>query len=218
MNNSDRRIAFRCPECGKTIIAPLNLFSLSGEPLKLSCECGEYTLVMQVTDDRKIEVSVPCLACPKNHIYKLSSQLVFNRELFVLQCAYSGLDICFIGEKDKVDDALSKSEKELMALIDYMEQHSDEFEDADELDEELEKLIERSEPFGKEELDGDVECDDYDDFGDDLSDLEDFLQYMKELHGSEDGHDCEHDGCDCGHRDCGCESGDCDCGHDGGES
>ena len=115
-------IAYRCPECG-TIV-----FGLVGEAiahaasmLRLKCECGKSALDITPTQDKKIKLSVPCVLCRDNHNFVLSPALFFERELFTGGCPYSNLDIIFIGEKEKVDEALQKNTEALQKLIKDME-------------------------------------------------------------------------------------------------
>ncbi|MBQ9940488.1 MAG: hypothetical protein IJO74_02995 [Clostridia bacterium] len=104
-------IAFICPGCGETIVRDINIFSLSGG-CDIDCDCGE-TLNIKVTQNRKVVLSVPCLACPEYHTIRLSSASFFDRELFTVQCPYTALDICYIGHRDKVEKAVSDNKKYL---------------------------------------------------------------------------------------------------------
>ncbi len=104
-------IAFICPSCGASVMKDINIFSLSGG-LDISCRCSE-TLKMKVTPDRKVSLSVPCIACPDSHTTRLSSASFFARELFTVQCPYTALDICFIGKRENVQKALNEHKKYL---------------------------------------------------------------------------------------------------------
>lgn len=104
-------IAFICPSCGAAVTEDINIFSLSGGH-DIICRCGE-ALNIKISADRKVSLSVPCLACPDNHTTRLSSASFFQRELFTVQCPYTALDICFIGQRDKVEDALEEHKKYL---------------------------------------------------------------------------------------------------------
>ncbi|MBR7185131.1 MAG: hypothetical protein IKD37_05940 [Clostridia bacterium] len=110
-------IAYRCPRCGAGIMSAVGFFSLSGDMLKLKCDCGESELIIQRSRDGKIRLTVPCILCPKPHQYTVSSNLFFGRELFTLACPYSDLDTCFIGETNHVKAALAKNELELLELL-----------------------------------------------------------------------------------------------------
>jgi len=117
LNQRETTVAYRCPACGFGIISLVGVFSLSADMMKLKCPCGESELVITYTKDKKIRLSVPCIICQKPHNYMISSSLFFGGELFVLGCAYSSVDLCFIGNKDDVSEALNKSERELLELL-----------------------------------------------------------------------------------------------------
>lgn len=110
-------IAYRCPRCGAGIMSAVGFFALSGDMLKLKCDCGESELVIQHARDGKIRLTVPCILCTKPHQYTVTSSLFFGRELFTLSCPYSDLDVCFIGETNHVKAALAKNELELMEMM-----------------------------------------------------------------------------------------------------
>ena len=118
-------IAYICPSCGASVIKDINIFSLSGG-LDIPCRCGEK-LQMKITPERKVHLTVPCIACPENHTTRLSSASFFNRELFTVQCPYTALDICFIGNHEKVKKALADNKKYLEET--FRQQEGEEFED-----------------------------------------------------------------------------------------
>ena len=111
-------IAYRCPECASAIMSVVGVFALSGDLIKLKCDCGGSELSITYTNDGKIRLSVPCFICGTPHHYLLSEAVFFGRELFALSCPYSGMDVCFIGEKEQVTAALSSSEEELAEMLD----------------------------------------------------------------------------------------------------
>jgi hypothetical protein len=118
-------VASRCPECGAIIADRVNIFNLAGGQHNIKCKiCGKSSLSISMSADGKIRLSVPCLLCPHPHPYTLGTTAFFTRDLFLLQCSYSGLDICFIGTEEKVDEALRLSAKQLKELFD--EQKSEE--------------------------------------------------------------------------------------------
>ncbi len=110
-------IAYRCPHCGKTILSMVGIFALTGDLIKLKCDCGESELILTYQKDEKIRLSVPCFFCPRPHQYTLSPTVFFDRDLFTLECAYSGLDVCYIGKKDLVLQAAKDSDAQLAALL-----------------------------------------------------------------------------------------------------
>lgn len=109
-------VAYRCPVCGEGVISVIGVFSLSGDILKLKCGCGGSELVIQRSSEGGFRFTVPCFICPKPHHYKVSRSALFSKELFSLGCTYTGFDVCFIGEHEKVLDALDKSAQMLEGL------------------------------------------------------------------------------------------------------
>jgi hypothetical protein len=110
-------IAYRCPTCGAGIMSAVDIFALSAPMVKLKCSCGcsEMTIIKQ--SDGKIRIAVPCIVCPNPHSFLLSPEVFFGKEEFFLQCPYSDLNVCYIGEMDYVKANLAKGELELMELM-----------------------------------------------------------------------------------------------------
>ncbi len=110
-------LAYRCPQCGKNILSMVGVFALTGDLIKLKCDCGESELTIQHQKDGKVRLSVPCFFCPRPHQYVLSPNVFFSRELFSLECAYSGLDICFVGSQEKVLEATASSDAAFAEML-----------------------------------------------------------------------------------------------------
>lgn len=132
--NTERIIAFRCPICGTAIVGDLNLFILGGQELSLACkECGEDApaLSAKLKKDGKIQLVIPCLTCPNPHHFTVDTQVIFSRELFVLQCPLTALDLCFVGDEAHVEKALEENRKELLELTsgEWMDEDFDEEEE-----------------------------------------------------------------------------------------
>ena len=113
-------IAYRCPECGTMIFGLVGEFALSSSMLRLKCSCGKSNLDITVTNDKKLRLSVPCVFCKQNHNFVVSSSIFFGKDLFLLNCPYASMDIGFIGEKEKLDEATKENEKQLAKLISDM--------------------------------------------------------------------------------------------------
>ena len=113
-----RNIAYRCPECGTAVLGIVGKFALKANMLRLKCECEKAnSLDIGITNDGKIRLSVPCLFCKQNHSYVVSESVFFDRELFLLNCPYSGMDIAFIGDEENINRELSRTEEELNRLL-----------------------------------------------------------------------------------------------------
>jgi len=117
LNAKETTIAYRCPVCGKFILGIVGIFTLSGDLIKLKCDCGGSELTIVYGEERRMRLSVPCMFCPTPHSYQLSSTAFFDRDLLALSCTYSGMDVCFIGQKDKVLEAAKEADERLLNLL-----------------------------------------------------------------------------------------------------
>lgn len=110
-------VAYRCPHCGTGVLSAVNVFSLAGDMLKLNCECGESSLTIVRSKDGKVRLTVPCLFCPNPHSFTVSSNMFFEKDLFVIPCPYTDVNVCFLGDIDKVRRELDRTELELLDML-----------------------------------------------------------------------------------------------------
>ena len=110
-------LAYRCPSCGGVPTSMVGAFSLSGSLFKLKCDCGGSHMTVEKLNDGKVRLTVPCVACPSPHIYNLSSNVFFNSDVFVIPCALCGVDLCFVGNEQRVSDAIKRSNEDLMQML-----------------------------------------------------------------------------------------------------
>ena len=150
LKSRETAIAYRCPYCGMSAVSMVGIFTLSGDMLKLKCRCGKSELTITYTSDRKIRLNVPCLICPNPHNYIISSNTFFEKDIFMLSCTYTAIDICFIGLQDQVIEALRKSELELNRMLEEAglddfdaadDEDSDEDDEPDFMDPQIEDII-----------------------------------------------------------------------------
>ena len=117
-----RQIAYRCPECGNAVFGLIGRFAMKANLLRLKCSCDKSSaLDISYAGDGKIRLSVPCLFCKQNHSFVVSESIFFNREKFLLNCPYSGMDIAFIGNEDVVAEELERTQQELERLLAQLE-------------------------------------------------------------------------------------------------
>ncbi len=117
LENKQSTVAYRCPSCGNGVMSVVDAFKLSADMVKLKCTCGKSEMSMVKASDGKIRFTVPCLLCPKPHTFTVSSALFFGKELFVLPCPYSGINIAMMGEINHVKAELSRTELELLDML-----------------------------------------------------------------------------------------------------
>lgn len=117
LDAKETAVAYRCPHCGAGIVSMVGVFALSGDMIKLKCDCGKSELVISYARDDKVHITTPCIICPKPHNYTVSKKLFFSKDVFRLGCTFTGLDICFVGEKEAVLEALKENESELLGMF-----------------------------------------------------------------------------------------------------
>lgn len=117
LDSKQTTVAYRCPHCGAGIMSAVGLFSLSADMMKLKCDCGKSEMTVVYSKDGKVRLTVPCIFCPNPHTFTLNSSLFFDKELFLLPCPYSDINVCFIGEMNHVKAELARSELELLDIL-----------------------------------------------------------------------------------------------------
>lgn len=110
-------VAYRCPHCGAGVMSVVGLFQLSADMVRLKCSCGESEMTVVYGKDGKVRFTVPCILCPTPHHFSINSSLFFGKDLFVLPCPYSDINICMMGDADHVKAELSRTELELLDLL-----------------------------------------------------------------------------------------------------
>ena len=110
-------VAYRCPHCGAGVMSVVGFFALSADMIKLKCDCGNSEMTVVYTNDKKIRLTVPCVFCPTPHTFTVNSSIFFGKELFVLPCPYSDMNIAMMGETNNVKAELARTELELLDLL-----------------------------------------------------------------------------------------------------
>ncbi len=110
-------VAYRCTKCGAGVMSVVGLFNLKADMVKLKCDCGGSEMSLVYTKDSKVRFTVPCLFCPTPHHFTVNSSVFFAKDLFSLACPYSGMNIAVMGETEHVKAELSRSELELLDLL-----------------------------------------------------------------------------------------------------
>ena len=123
--NKERFITYRCPECLDAISGPIGRFASSAGLLRLKCSCEKGSSIdITPVEGGKIKLSIPCLFCKQSHSYVVSESVFFERDISLLSCPYSGMDIAFIGEEEKIKGELARTEAEIARLLTGLEAES----------------------------------------------------------------------------------------------
>ena len=117
LDSKQTTVAYRCPHCGAGVMSAVGIFALSADMLKLKCDCGQSEMTIVYSKDGKVRLTVPCIFCPKPHSYVVNSSIFFGKDLFVLPCAYSDMNIAMMGEVNKVKAELARTELELIDML-----------------------------------------------------------------------------------------------------
>lgn len=110
-------VAYRCLSCGAGVLSVVDIFALSANRIKLKCDCGGSEMDVVIQNDGKIRLTVPCIFCRKPHIFTVNRELFYGRDLFVLPCPYSDINICFMGDSNHVKAEVARSELELLDML-----------------------------------------------------------------------------------------------------
>lgn len=127
-------VAYRCPSCGSGIMSAVGVFNLSADRVRLKCtnpDCASLkehaqcevsprdnaALDITMSADGSVRLSVPCIFCGKPHIFTVNPSLFYGKDIFMLPCPYSGINICFMGEQNHVKAELARNELELLDLL-----------------------------------------------------------------------------------------------------
>ena len=117
LESKQTTVAYRCPHCGAGVLSAVGMFSLAADMVKLKCTCGHSEMELVYSKDGKIRIKVPCMICPSGHSYTVSKNIFFGRDVFVLPCPISDINIGFMGNIDHVKFELSRTELELLEIL-----------------------------------------------------------------------------------------------------
>ena len=110
-------VGYRCPHCGAGVLIVASMLSIGADMLKLKCDCGESEISLVFSKDGLVRLTVPCILCPNPHTYTVRKSLFFEKDLFCLPCPYSDINLCVIGDTNLVKSELSRTELELLQIL-----------------------------------------------------------------------------------------------------
>lgn len=103
-------IAYICPCCGRLTKRELGLFDIPHGRTKLCCSneaCGCAVVEMGISKD-KYTVDALCSACGERHRFTLRRSAFWQKDLLVLSCPETLVDIVFFGDEEKVSDEIEE--------------------------------------------------------------------------------------------------------------
>lgn len=116
--NASNKIAVKCNECGKYNVSDFNIFSLKEQNI-IKCECGNE-LVLIGFNDVDIILRVKCIACDTDHIFKVSRKTVLEKNINILTCPNTAMEIAFFGKTPYIDDIIEKYMDDMLNLLKHI--------------------------------------------------------------------------------------------------
>ena len=118
IDSKQTTVAYRCPDCGSGVMSVVGLFSLSADMINLKCTCGKSHMnIVYRKSEGQMRLTVPCIFCNKPHTFNVSEKLFFSKDIFLLPCPYSDINIGFVGEANNVKAELARTELELLDML-----------------------------------------------------------------------------------------------------
>ncbi len=105
-----RFLSYICPACLQTVIVEKDLFSLAAAPARIKCPCGKSEVEVEFLPTR-VRLRVPCLYCGREHEVSCPSSAFVGQKTLAFSCAASGLDCCYVGEREGVYAAAGRLEQ-----------------------------------------------------------------------------------------------------------
>ena len=115
LDDARRSIAYICPVCRQPVILERSAFQLAASSSRLPCPCGADGIAIEMMGSQ-VRLTVPCLFCEKEHRVSCSTNAFLHEKTLAFSCANSGLDCCYVGEKEPVFAAMRRLEETVDVL------------------------------------------------------------------------------------------------------
>jgi len=115
--NTNISIAVRCGICGELEIKHISLFELlKNKKTNLRCTCGQTKAIIETRNLKSMTIEIACFACQDNHIYNYSLKQLLRGDK-VIKCTNTGMEICFVGNNESINDLIKHCESDTFELI-----------------------------------------------------------------------------------------------------
>ena len=108
--DTKRYLSYICPRCRQSVIVERDLFSLAASKAHIKCPCGKSEMTVEFLPSR-VQLTVPCLFCGREHAVSCSSHAFLRERALAFSCTASGLDCCYVGQKEPVFAAMKRLEE-----------------------------------------------------------------------------------------------------------
>ncbi len=109
-------ISARCPVCNERISAEITPFLLNGGFDACCNVCGNNFIKIYKKPNKKYLISQHCLICDSEHKFDISFGSLWKKKITALACPASTIDICYIGDYDRVNTASDRLDSELQGF------------------------------------------------------------------------------------------------------
>ncbi|WP_227762612.1 hypothetical protein [Zhaonella formicivorans] len=114
-------VAIRCPICGQLEFHALSLFEFAGSSsCKIQCTCGRPLLSIGTKDRKKFWLHVDCAMCETKHLFYFTRKQIWSDEVLEIDCEDTGLEIGYIGPKNKVRQCVQKQDRSLAEMAEEL--------------------------------------------------------------------------------------------------
>lgn len=116
--STQKKLALRCPVCGKLDIKQLSLFDFSKRsPLHIVCKCGFNKLTITTKNYQDYYLQIPCLICEETHLLKFNRHELWEKPLAMLRCTETGQELGYIGTSAAVEKIISRRQHDIESII-----------------------------------------------------------------------------------------------------
>ena len=113
-------LTLSCPICGEMEYYSLSRFKLNGQKSTIHCECGALLLSMSNSKSNNYLLQVECYMCEATHTFNYPANLIWSNHLLALICQETGVEIGFIGPKDKITESVQDMNKTVQEMAEEL--------------------------------------------------------------------------------------------------
>lgn len=116
--NASNKIAVKCSGCGKYNVADFNIFNLKDNN-NIRCTCGKVIIMIgfNATD---VILKLGCIACDSYHVFTVKRKDILEKNINILSCPVSGMEIAFFGKTPYIDDIIEKYMNDMLNLLKFI--------------------------------------------------------------------------------------------------
>ncbi len=111
-------VAYMCSSCGEYAFFQLNAFLFSGtRKQELICSCDGSRLEITKNSNKSFKLDITCPVCTQKHSYTVSQSQFWSGEPIIYSCPFYEANLLFIGESDRIEEAVSEYIAEELQLM-----------------------------------------------------------------------------------------------------